>query len=99
MAKALDFHPKALEEALTAVRWYAERSRQAADELLTEIQNAIDAVSSAPERYPNFIAGTRRFLLKRFPFSLVYHDGPSLIEIVAVAHSRRRPGYWKDRLR
>jgi plasmid stabilization system protein ParE len=68
MAKRLNFHPKALEEAEAATRWYAVRSRQAADEFLSELSKAIQGVSSAPERYPRFIAGTRRFLLKRSPF-------------------------------
>jgi hypothetical protein len=40
----------------------------------------------------------RSFVLQRFPFSVVYLDDPDLVIIVAVAHGKRKPGYWKDRL-
>jgi hypothetical protein len=36
--------------------------------------------------------------MQRFPFSVVYLDDPELIAIIAVAHTKRRPGYWKGRL-
>jgi hypothetical protein len=36
--------------------------------------------------------------MRRFPFSVEYLDDPELVTIVAVAHSKRRPGYWKDRV-
>lgn len=39
----------------------------------------------------------RRFILQRFPFSIVYLDDPDLVTIIAVAHSKRKPGYWKSR--
>jgi toxin ParE1/3/4 len=41
---------------------------------------------------------TRRLVMRRFPFSVVYLDDPDLITIIAVAHSKRKPGYWKDRV-
>ena len=54
--------------------------------------------SEAPQRWPKYLHGTRRFVMQRFPFSVVYLDDPELVTIVAVAHSKRKPGYWKDRL-
>jgi toxin ParE1/3/4 len=42
--------------------------------------------------------GTRRFVLHRFPFSVVYLDEADELNIVAVAHNKRKPGYWKARL-
>jgi len=40
---------------------------------------------------------TRRVLVHRFPYQVVYRLTASEILIVAVAHLKRRPGYWKDR--
>jgi hypothetical protein len=40
----------------------------------------------------------RKFVLRRFPFLIIYRDLPSTIQIVAVAHGRRRAGYWKGRI-
>jgi hypothetical protein len=37
-------------------------------------------------------------VLNTFPFSIVYLDDPDAVKIVAVAHHKRRPGYWKGRL-
>lgn len=91
------FHPDAVEEARAARQWYLERSQLAADSFLTELDRGIEAVSEAPERWPIFVHGTRRYLLQRFPFQLIYRVKNDQIEIVAVAHGRRRPGYWKVR--
>jgi|SRR5579872_2457094 len=42
--------------------------------------------------------GTRRIVLRRFPYLVVFRETTSGIEIIAVVHGRRRPGYWRDRL-
>lgn len=44
------------------------------------------------------LTNTRRNLLRRFPFSVAYRVELQRMLIVAVAHARRRPGYWKPRL-
>jgi plasmid stabilization system protein ParE len=69
----------------------------AADAFLEELDHAIEAVSQTPLRWPLFKHGTRRYLYHRFPFQLIYRVASDRIEIVAVAHGRRRPGYWKTR--
>jgi plasmid stabilization system protein ParE len=91
------FHPDAVEEAQAARQWYAQRSQSAADAFLAELDQGIEAVSQAPLRWPLFKHGTRRYLHHRFPFQLIYRVASDRIEIVAVAHGRRRPGYWKTR--
>jgi toxin ParE1/3/4 len=42
--------------------------------------------------------GARRVLVRGFPFGLVYVELEEEIRVIAVAHSRRRPGYWRDRV-
>jgi plasmid stabilization system protein ParE len=44
-----------------------------------------------------YLENCRRILLHRFPFFIVYRFRQARIEIVAVAHARRRPGYWRER--
>ncbi len=58
----------------------------------------MEEVSQAPQRWPKYLHGTRRFVMQRFPFSVVYLDDPDLVTIIAVAHSKRKPGYWKGRV-
>lgn len=61
-----------------------------------EVDHAIDRILEGPERYPA-VDDTRRYLLRRFPYSVIYRIGDQGIEIVAVAHGRRRPDYWRHR--
>jgi plasmid stabilization system protein ParE len=65
--------------------------------LLDEIDAAILAISETPYRWPLVHEKYRRFLLRDFPFSVVYLPRASSIEVIAVAHHRRRPGYWAER--
>jgi toxin ParE1/3/4 len=62
------------------------------------VSSAVRVIAGAPQRWPKYLHGTRRLMMQRFPFSVVYLDDPELVIIVAVAHSKRKPGYWKDRL-
>ena len=65
-----------------------------------EVYAARETIATYPEigeRIPR--TPCRRFILTDFPFALIYLAGPELIEVVALAHHKRRPGYWKSRLR
>jgi len=95
----LEYLEEALEEAEAAVRWYAERSVSAAAAFSEEIDAAESAIVEFPDAWPPFDHGTRRYLLRRYPFSIIYRVESRRILIVAVAHGQRRPGYWKSRLR
>jgi plasmid stabilization system protein ParE len=92
------FHPAALAEAESAVEWYRQRSERAAAGFLDELDRAIEQISSSPNRFPIFEFGTRRSLLRRFPYFVVFRETASQLEVVAVAHGHRRPGYWRDRI-
>jgi len=96
-ALSVVFHPDAVEEAQAARQWYLARSPSAADSFLAELDHGIETISLAPERWPIFVHGTRRYLFHRFPFQLIYRVMNDRIEIVAVAHGRRKPECWKVR--
>jgi plasmid stabilization system protein ParE len=95
---AIEYLVEALAEAEGAARWYAERSSHAAARFSEELDAAEAAIAAFPDAWPLFDHGTRRYLLRRFPFSIVYDIQPEHILIVAVAHAHRRPGYWRPRL-
>ena len=94
----LEFHPDARIDALEAYEWYAVRSQEAADAFQEELQDSGRAIQASPERWANYLLGTRRYLMKRYPFVIVYRLAVERIEIVAEVHGRRKPGYWKRRL-
>lgn len=93
----LEFHPKAVEEAQAARAWYEFHSPEAARAFVAELEGAVDRIREGPNRWPTFLHGTRRYLLRRFPYIVVYREASSVIQVVAVAHASRRPGYWKRR--
>lgn len=91
-------HPEAIAEAQAAIRWYRERSASAANAYLAEIDRAVDAITETPDMWPRYVHGTRRYIFHRFPFYLVYRESGGNLEIIAVAHGRRKPGYWMNRM-
>ena len=91
------FHPQAEEEVQRAYRWYRERNPTAARAFLADLDHAVQRVTEAPERWPFYQGQARRYIFQRFPFSLIYRVADETIDVIAVAHHRRRPGYWSDR--
>ena len=91
------FHPAARVEVLRARAWYEERSPLSAVGFAHEVARAVRLIAEAPRRHPQAGHGTRRFLLRRYPFSVFYRRVEDRVEIVAVAHQKRRPGYWANR--
>jgi plasmid stabilization system protein ParE len=94
---AVDVHPLAADEAEAAERWYRERNETASMRFRHELDRAVDLISDRPEAWSPYVGGTRRILLRRFPFFVVYRVFDERVQIVAVAHARRRPGYWRKR--
>jgi toxin ParE1/3/4 len=95
--RQLRLHPAAAAEIEAAFAWYAERSRPAADLFVAALELALRRIGEAPERWPRLRGSVRRYVVPRFPFSVVYQVQPEVIYVVAVAHHRRRPGFWTSR--
>jgi plasmid stabilization system protein ParE len=95
----VELDPDAVAEAQEAFHWYAKRSQRAADGFVTELDVAVARISEQPQLFASYLHGTRRCLLKRYPYAVVFREQTDLIEVVAVAHCKRRPGYWKSRVR
>jgi plasmid stabilization system protein ParE len=96
--KPYRLHPEAWREFEAADDWYLSRSPDASLAFLSDVSDALTTISEAPQRWPKYLHGTRRFVLQRFPFSVVYLDDPELLTVIAIAHSKRKPGYWKRRI-
>jgi plasmid stabilization system protein ParE len=95
----IDIHPAARLEQDEAFEWYRERSVVAAERFLQQVEQARSAIQNSPEAWEQYLHGTRRYLLKRFPYVVVYRVTEHNIQVVAIAHGRRKPGYWLDRLK
>jgi plasmid stabilization system protein ParE len=96
-ARPIVFHPAALADALEAKAFYRERDGDAALAFEELLSIALDRIEASPERWAPYAGGTRRYLLPRYPYALVYEVRMDDVRILAVAHQRRRPGYWIGR--
>jgi plasmid stabilization system protein ParE len=96
-SKKVEFHEEAALEYEAALEWYLGRSVLAASKFGEALSRGIDMIVDAPHRWLKGSHGTRRFLLQRFPFAIVYRELLTAIQVVAIAHARRKPGYWKQR--
>ena len=89
--------PFAEEEIGEALRWYSERSPSAANAFRSEVFVAIDSSAEDPTMWPADDEGVRYYILRRFPYTIHYEIAYQSVTVLAVAHQRRRPGYWQDR--
>ena len=93
------FYSEATAELAEAVSYYETRRPGLGQALLTEVEQSVARIQEHPgigARYKN--SGLRHVVLRRFPYVLFYLELSQATWIVAVAHGKRRPGYWKSRI-
>jgi plasmid stabilization system protein ParE len=95
----LHFFEEASDEADEARRWYRDRSEAAETAFLRELDHALELIGHAPHRWPSYMAGAQRYVFRTYPYSIVYFVEGDIVNVVAIAHERRRPGYWRKRVR
>jgi len=91
--------PEAADELEHAWQWYADRNPVAAERSADEVVRVLDVIAEALGRWMVVGHGTRRVPLQRFPFKVVYRwePGDDVVRVVAIAHGKRRDGYWRAR--
>ena len=90
--------PAAATDIEDTFRWYQTQRLGLGDEFREALRSTLDQVAQNPERYPVIHRGTRRALLKRFPYGVFYREFPQVIVIVACMHGRRDPKRWQSRI-
>jgi len=95
----LRFHSEVKAEVKAAFDRYWEESQPAALNFNLELDAAYWKLRKSPRLYPQYLHGTRRVLLDRYPYFVVFRELDDAIQIIAVAHAKRRPGYWKKRVK
>ncbi|WP_373065462.1 type II toxin-antitoxin system RelE/ParE family toxin [Gemmatimonas sp.] len=97
-APPLTFHQEALVELRDAVRYYGARLPQLGADFVAEVRRVTALVVLRPHAGEPMARGRRRWRCERFPYAAVYRVAPDgSIRVLAVAHHRRRPGYWRAR--
>ncbi len=94
----LSFHPSIYGEVQETYSWYEQQAAGLGDDFIGELEAAYESIKSLPETWPKFGKRTRRFLLTKFPYAIVYKPSISICHVVAVMHQSRKPGYWLGRV-
>jgi toxin ParE1/3/4 len=95
--------PEAQGEAIEAAVWYEDRQRSLGEEFLCEIETAFERIRqgvdflSRLEPYSGLL-DIRRVILRRFPYAVIVLWRTDEMIVVVIAHTRRRPLYWMDRV-
>ena len=93
----VDYLPGARQDFDESFDWYAARSPSAAERFTSAIDSALADIARNPDRFAAIDQMHREYLVRRFPFRIVYRVEPHRVLVVAVAHAKRRPGYWHGR--
>jgi plasmid stabilization system protein ParE len=97
MSRLLSIHEVAEAEINEAADFYDIESPGLGSVFIDEIQRAIGSISEFPDAAPLVRGRVRKRPIPKFPYSMVYSVRPDEIRILAVAHQKRRPFYWRGR--
>ena len=93
-----EFHPEAELELYEAALRYEAEVPELGRRFGEEVERVVHLLLKHPEMGARIDESLRHFVLRRFPFSVVYAVASDLIYIVAIAHGSREPEYWRLRV-
>ncbi len=93
------FHPLCERELIESTKFYEARASGLGGDFIRQVEHTLAQIVANPEAGSLFTGTIRRRLVQRFPFAILYQSGPEELSVIAVMHLRRRPDYWKRRLR
>lgn len=97
MSPQLKFHESAERELNEAADFYDLRSPGLGDAFLDEVERGLSQIAKHPQAATPALGTVRKRILARFPYSILYSVSAAEIRILAIAHQKRRPFYWRGR--
>ena len=94
----LTLHAGANREMGEAADYYRRVDPQLAADLLAEIERSFQIIGERPKSCMLIAQNTRRKIIDRFPYGIIFREHPGEIRILAIAHLKRRPFYWAGRV-
>ncbi|MBM83101.1 MAG: hypothetical protein CMJ78_21275 [Planctomycetaceae bacterium] len=91
------FHPEATAELETSAEWYAKQSTTVARDFLIAVDSTLESIETDPERFALIDDRHRSCSVQKFPFQVIFRSQDDRLHIIAIAHAKRRPGYWIGR--
>ncbi|HEY0154436.1 MAG TPA: type II toxin-antitoxin system RelE/ParE family toxin [Longimicrobium sp.] len=96
--KRIDFHPKAEIEFARDVEFYRERGARLSTEFVAAVKSALSFVQLNPDAGTPRGKEVRGWLVRRFPYTVIYREEDNRLFVLAIAAHRRHPGYWLERV-
>jgi toxin ParE1/3/4 len=93
------FLPEADEEFREAALYYEDKSQGLGLAFLSQIKKTITRIRDNPQAASSVGSGVRRKLVPRFPYQIFYAIEGEVLILLAVAHQKRRPNFWKSRIK
>ncbi len=93
----VSFLPAAEQDYQEALAWYQARSAQGAVGFEAAMEVALQRIGDSPEMSPLCDDRHRFYVLRRYPYSVIYRVDLGDVLVVAVAHASRSPTYWQGR--
>ena len=98
--KQVIFHDEATSELLDAVDYYEKQKPGLGIEFQSYVGKAVDSIVENPTIWSYYQeTELQKYTIEKFPYLIFYVNDSELIWIMAIAHGKRRPNYWKNRLR
>ncbi len=88
---------QALHELDEAIEWYWPISNLLANNLLQDYYSTLNEIGKGPFQFEKTDKKYRKHNLRKFPYKVVYQLKNNEIIVIAFAHHKRKPGYWKNR--
>lgn len=93
----IEFHPDAVSEIREATLYYQTQQVNLGKRFLSTVEESLTRISNFPESFPVVASNVRQCKVARFPYAIVYRVQVNYIQVIALAHSHRKPQYWSGR--
>jgi plasmid stabilization system protein ParE len=87
--------PRARKQFREAISWYRSQSRDLAADFVLAVDERVESIVEAPERYPLVRDRVRRALVGTFPYAIFYVVEGGMVNIIACLHQKRHPKHWQ----
>ena len=96
--KPIIIHTEAIREFDSGIAYYEDQKIGLGLDLLSQVEKALEKIQQNPNLgTQHTITGVRRYVIQGFPYLIFYVELEEFIWVIAIAHGKRRPNYWKKR--
>ena len=95
----LDVLAEAKQEIRDGIAWYAKSSTRTSKRFKERVREMLQYLSRNPKHFGWYDDDFRHVVLNPYPYTIIYHELPDgIVQVIAVAHTSREPGYWNERV-